>query len=191
MHGVKRERILRVLLNEPDGKLTKYRVAKEAESSIGWTMEYLKNLEGMGFVEKTRVIDPRALLIYWSEITRAPKKFDFFHPDIHQFLLGTKLEYAVTTYQGENLVNHYLFPSRIDIYIDKKEYEPWKRYITGDGLVGKGNVRLLVADEHVFYHKKRIERIWVVSMPQLLLDLKREGGVCVEAYEMMVESYVR
>jgi len=190
MHGVKRERIIRVLLNEPDGKLTKYRVAKEAESSIGWTMEYLKNLEGMGLVDKTRVIDPRALYDYWSGITRVPKKFDFFHPDINSFLEDTRLEYAITTYRGENLVNRYLFPSRIDIYIDGSEYGSWKDQITGDGLVGKGNVRLLVTDEHVFYKKMRIDRIWVVSMPQLLLDLKREGGVCLEAYEMMVERHV-
>lgn len=191
MRGVKRERILRVLLNEPSGKLTKYRVAKESEASIGWTMEYLKNLEGMDLIEKTRVLDIRSLLDYWLDITKTPKKYDLFHPDIDIMLQEANLEYATTTYRGENLVNHYLFPSRVDIYIRKEELELWKKKLSKKGLIGKGNVRLLLGDEHVFYQKKRIDKMWVVSLPQLLLDLQREGGVCQEAYEMMVEKYVR
>ena len=40
MHGEKRERVLRVILNEPGGSLTKYRVAKLAKISTAWTQEF-------------------------------------------------------------------------------------------------------------------------------------------------------
>jgi hypothetical protein len=48
-----------------------------------------------------------------------------------------------------------------------------------------------VYDDHAMYGKKKINGLWVASVPQVLIDLRREGGVCLEAYEMMVEKYVR
>lgn len=191
MRGVKRERIIRVLLNEPGGAFTKYRIAKEAEVSIGWTMEYLRSLETAGYIEGTTVVEPGALLEHWAGIARTPDRFDMFHPDPVRFLSAMDLDYALTTYRAENLTNTYLFPSRTDLYVRPEDVGAWKTAITRDGLAGKGNLRLLVADGHVFYRKRRTDGLWIVSLPQLLLDLRREGGVCMEAYEMMVGRYVR
>ena len=190
MHGEIRERIIRVLLQKPSEQLTKYRIFKEADCSLSWTMDYLKILENMNLLETTKVIDPRSLLMYWSEISKKPETREFFHPNIDSILSKTKLEYALTSYKAENLVNQYLFPSRTDLYINKDDLEKWKKDITSDGLVGKGNVRLLMSDEHVFYEKRKIDKLWVVSQPQLLLDLLKEGGVCREAFEMMVKKHV-
>ena len=49
----------------------------------------------------------------------------------------------------------------------------------------------MIYDEHVFYKKKKINSLWVASIPQIMVDLLKEGGVCLEAYEMMVKKYVR
>ena len=103
------------------------------------------------------------------------------------------MKYALTTYKAENLVNHFLFPSRTDLYIRSDDLRDWKRLITEEhkGFFGKGNLRLLVYDEHVFYNMKKRKGLWTVSIPQIMHDLKKEGGVCGEAYDMMVMKYVR
>ena len=191
MHGAKRERIIRVLLNNPEGSLSKYRVAKLTGCSIGWTMEYLKKLEEMGLVKGTHVVRPAELLDYWYSITGKPLYYDFFLQSPESFLQSIDLEYVLTTYKAENLLNHYLFPTRIDLYVHSEDLHGWKERIIKEGLVGKGNFRLLIYDDHVFYRKKEIDGLYVASVPQVLIDLRREGGVCQEAYEMMVKRYVR
>jgi hypothetical protein len=191
MHGTGRERIIRVLLSQPNGELTKYRVSKLSECSIGWTMEFLKNLERKKLIKKTRVLNVKKTFDYWVSIAYASKHFDFFISDPETFLKGVNLEYVLTTYTAENRLHHYLFPSRTDIYIRPKDFEKWKTAIVRNrGLVGKGNLRVLVNDEHVFYRKSNVQGLWVASIPQVLLDLRREGGVAFEAYEMMVKRYV-
>lgn len=186
--GTLRERIIRVILNEPVGTLSKYRVAKEARCSYPWVHEFLGKLEAMGLVNKTRVVDYAGLVGYWQKVKTKPDKKEYMYKDFLDLLKRTRLQYALTTYQAESLVQHYLFPSRIDLYIEKKDVEQWHELITIDGLVGKGNVRLLLADDHVFYGSFERHGLKIVSLPQLIVDLFEEGGVCVEAAEKLLEK---
>jgi hypothetical protein len=186
--GRVRERIIRILLNEPGGTLTKYRVAKEAECSFSWVHEFLGKLETMRLVNGTRIRDYEGLIGYWRKVKTKPDKKEYMHKDPLSLLKRTMLQYALTTYQAENLVQHYLFPSRTDLYIMEKDAERWHERITRDGLVGKGNVRLLLADRHVFYGLFEQHELKIVSLPQLIVDLFDEGGVCVEAAEKLVEK---
>ena len=183
-----RERIIRVLLNTPGGMFTKYRVAKEAGCSFSWVHEFLRNLEAMGLVNGTKVRDYKGLIGYWQKVKTKPDKKEYMHRDPFSLLTKTRLQYALTTYQAENLVQHYLFPSRIDLYIKEKDAERWHQLIARDGLVGKGNVRLLLADCHVFYGLFEQHGLKIVSLPQLIVDLFDEGGVCVEAAEKLLEK---
>ena len=185
---MKRERILRVLLNRPDGTLTKYKIAKEARSTRQWVIELLRKLEARELVRGTRVADFGGLVGYWQEVKTKPDKKEYMHRDPLGMLKRTGLQYALTTYQAESLVQRYLFPSRIDLYIKKKDVERWHELIAREGLVGKGNVRLLLADEHVFYGSFERDGLKVVSLPQLIVDLFEEGGVCVEAAEKLLEK---
>lgn len=186
--GIVRERIIRILLNEPSGTLTKYRVAKEAECSYSWVHEFLGKLEAMRLVDGTRIRDYEGLLRYWLKVKIKPDKKEYMHRDPLNILKGTRLQYALTTYQAENLVQHYLFPSRTDLYIMEKDAEQWHELVARDGLVGKGNVRLLLADCHVFYGSFEQHGLKIVSLPQLIVDLLDEGGVCVEAAEKLIEK---
>lgn len=186
--GSVRERILRVLLNEPDGSLTKYRVSKEARCSFSWVHEFLGKLEVMELVNGTKVSNYEGLVDYWRKVKTKVGKRDYMHRDPLSFLRRTRLRYALTTYQAENLVQHYLFPSRIDLYVREKDGGRWHEFIARDGLVGKGNVRLLLADSHVFYGSFERQGLKVVSLPQLIVDLFDEGGVCVEAAEKLLEK---
>jgi hypothetical protein len=186
--GTLRERIIRVLIVEPNGSLTKYKLAKKAESSFPWTHEFLNKLEALKLVKDTKVTDYPGLLNYWLQIKTKPEKKDYMHKDPINLIQKTKLPYALTTYQAETLVQHYLFPSRIDLYIRAEDMEEWHNQLTIEGLVGKGNVRLLITDTHVFYGAFKRQGLTVVSIPQLIVDLLEEGGVCTEAAEKLINK---
>ncbi len=186
--GTFRERIIRVLLVEPDGSLTKYGLAKKAQCSFPWAHEFLGKLEKSKLVAGTKVISYSGLIQYWLQVKTKTEKQEYMHKDPITLLQNTKLKYALTTYQAENLVQHYLFPSRTDFYIERNDLDEWHKLLTAEGLVGKGNVRLLTADSHVFYGSFKRQSLTVVSIPQLIVDLFKEGGVCTEAAEKLMQK---
>ncbi|RLF28785.1 MAG: hypothetical protein DRN05_03160 [Thermoplasmata archaeon] len=190
MKGKKRERILRILLKKPDGTLSFYRIAKEAKCSHVWVINFLRTLEKKRLVEKTKVVDIEGMFSYWLKISKYPLYREYNIQNPLDFLKETKLKYALTTYYAESLTQHYLFPSRVDIYIMEKDARDWHEILIEHGLVGKGNFRVLIDDEHVFYSNIRRKGVRIVSIPQLILDLLREEGVAKEAaYMLMRREY--
>lgn len=188
MRGDKQERIIRVLLNEKE-HLSRYKLASKAECSKTWIIQYLKKLERLNIVKGTKVINPIALFDVWKFIHKRPKNFrSYMVKEPLKLLKETNLDYALTTYQAENIVQHHLFPSRLDIYIKEKDLEKWHKLMTKNGLYGKGNVRVIIADEHVMYNKRKIDGLNIVSEPQLIIDLLEEGGPCFEAAEMLLKN---
>ena len=186
--GILRERVLRVLLIESRDSLTKYQLAKKAQCSFPWTHELLCKLETLGLVKGTKVTNYTGLLRYWLQVKIKPEKMEYMYRDPISLLKKTKMQYALTTYQAENLVQEYLFPSRTDLYIKTEDVEKWHKLITKEGLVGKGNIRLLTADSHVFYGSFIRQGLTVVCIPQLIVDLLEEDGVCTEAAEKLLEK---
>lgn len=186
--GEIRERVLRILLNNPSGNLSKYRVAMESGGSYPWVHELLGNLEREGMVKGTRVENFAGLIAKWRNWRIEPKIREYMLRKPLDVLRNATLGYALTTYEAENLVQNYLFPSRIDFYIDPVELPKWHKLLTKEGLVGKGNTRVLVGDLHVFYKESERSGLKIVSAPQLIVDLFAEGGVCVEAAEMLMEK---
>jgi hypothetical protein len=55
-------------------------------------------------------------------------------------------------------------------------------------IVGKGNLRVLIADSYIFYGVFKRQGLTVVCIPQLIADLLEEGGVCTEAAEKLLEK---
>lgn len=188
--GIIRERVIRVLLNEPEGKLTKYRLAKNANASFPWVHELLRRLEKQGFVRNTRVTNYSALINYWLSVKTKPQKKEYMCKDPIILIKQVQMPYALTTYQAENLIQHYLFPSRTDLYINTEDTEKWHSLITTHGLLGKGNMRLLITDPHVFYNSLKRQGLSTVSVPQLIVDLFEEGAVCAEAAEKLLKKVV-
>lgn len=186
--GYVREKILRVLLNHPQERLTKYRIVKNSGANISWVIEFLKKLEKMGLVEGTKVKDYRKLVLFWRDLRKRPEFREYMVKKPLELLKKTDLQYALTTYQAENFVQQYLFPSRMDFYINPKDREKWHRILTEDGLAGKGNTRVLIEDIHVFYNASNKNGLKVVSIPQLVVDLLEEGGPCMEAAEMLMKK---
>lgn len=186
--GYLKEHIIRTILNHPSGELTKYRLAKEALASYPWTHEYLKYLELEGFVSETRVEDYEGLVSHWLGLRIKPVKRDYMVQDPLRLLRDSSIPYALTSYQAENIVQGYLFPSRVDLYVMEDDAETWHSIMRENGLVGRGNVRVLVDDPHVFYGVKQVKELNVVSTPQLIVDLMAEGGPSIEAAELLMEK---
>lgn len=186
--GTIRERVLRILLNNPSGNLTKYRIAKEAEGTYPWVHDLLKELEQDHLIEGTSVRNYKELISRWQWWRLEPETREYMLRKPLSVFGKLDLPYALTTYQAENLVQNYLFPSRIDFYIKRSDLAKWHDALRGEGLVGKGNTRALITDEHVFYNASERGGFRIVSMPQLIMDLLAEGGVCAEAAEMLIEK---
>jgi hypothetical protein len=188
--GVKNERILRILLNNPEGTLTRYKIAKLAQAQQIQVGLLLRGFEKSHLVRGTLVTNPKELLMRWSRLRVKYESQSYMLNDILDLLKRTELEYALTTYQAETMVNHYLFPSRTDLYIRMNDFDSWHNLFVKEGaLVGGGNVRLRWYDDQVFYNSFFVNDYRIVSIPQLIVDLIREGGVTVQAAEMMIEKY--
>lgn len=186
MRGLKQERILRVLLTEPNS-LSKNELSKRANCTRQWVILFLRKLEKKKLVKKTKIVDPAELIKYWLTIHKKPKKYrEYMVKEPQKLLKKTKLDYVLTTYQAENMVHHHIFPSRTDIYIKEKDLQKWHSLLLKKGLYGKGNVRITVAEEEVTYGKRKINGLFVVSLPQLIIDLYTEGGPAAEAAEMLL-----
>ena len=191
MRGKVRDRILRVLVNNPTGLLSKYEIAKQAVATYPWVREFFLKLEEMGLVKGTKVLDYPAMLSYWQSVSIKHKYREYMVKEPLKLLKNCELPYALTTYQAENLVQNYLFPSRVDVYINADDWKQWHDIISKKGLVGKGNLRIILADEHVFYKSFEKDGLKVVSIPQLIVDLIIEGSVCVEAAELLIKKVLK
>jgi len=194
MRGRVRENILRVLLNNPNGELSKYKVAKLAGCSFPWALEVLNELEAKKLVKNTMVLDYRKAIDYWLMIHKKPLFWAYSIQDPLELLRKAKMPYALTTYAAENLIQKYLFLHRMDIYVDEKDFEKWHKLLAERGLVGGGNIRLLKETDKIFYNSFKVDGLDVISFPQLVVDLFAEGAMCAEAAEMLLKKrkeYVR
>ena len=186
MRGIKQERILRVILTE-EKNLSKNELSKRAHCTRQWVILFLKGLEKKKLVKGTKVIDSIGLIKYWLSIHERPKKYrEYMIKEPLQLLKKVKLDYALTSYQAENLIQHHLFPSRIDIYINEEDLQKWHSLLLKKGLYGKGNFRIILSEEQVKYGKRKLNSLFVVSLPQLIIDLFVEGGPAQEAAELLL-----
>jgi DNA-binding Lrp family transcriptional regulator len=187
--NIKNLRIIRILLDNPDGSLTKYKISKKAECSAPWVIEFLRNLEEKKIVKGTKVLDIDRLVDFYIQTMSKLKYIDFFVKNPIDFLKRIRLNYALTTYAAENYFTRQLFLTRYDIYVQEKDFKEWKSIIMKKGLIGKGNFRLIIAyDKKIFDESAKIKGMNIVSVPLLLIDLKHEGGVCMESYSLLKQN---
>ncbi len=190
-NNAKARRIILELLHHLDGSLTKYRLAKETETNISWVIGFLRKLEEKKLVKETKVLQVDKLIDYYLTMEKQQKHFDFFIQQPQEYFLSQKKAHALTTYAAENSISHHLFLTRFDAYVKEEDIQAWKNELFKKGLIGRGNIRLIVAyDNYIFKFTQTIKGLRVVTTPLLLIDLKREGGVCIEAYEYLVKKYV-
>ena len=188
--GIKTDRIFRILLNNPQGNLTKYRISVLAGAEQIQVSLLLRQLESKGLVRVTKVRDYNGVVMEWSKREVKLPSQRFMLKSIMEVLGHVSMKYALTTYQAEALVNGYLFPTRTDLYIRLSDFDEWHSTLVKSGaMVGGGNVTLKPYDDGVFYNSFHAnEGYSIVSIPQLIVDLVREGGVATQAAEMLIEK---
>ena len=187
--GFNKERIIRVLLNHTGDELTKYRLAQLSGASEPWTRQYTDRLEERRLIEGTEVVAPVGLYQTWLDQRIEPNQLAVSLQQPMDLLAETDLQYALTTYQAENLNQGFLFTSTTDFYIAPAEIDEWLAVVEESGLLGGGNTRIRVLDDHVFYDQQAVDGFSTVSLPQLILDLLAEGGPCEQAAQKLIDSY--
>lgn len=187
--GFKKERIHRVLLNNPDGERSRYEVAKQADVSSSWVYEYLDRLADEGIVEGAVVMDPPALYERWRETRIEPNAVRISLQQPLDRIQQAGLDYVLTTDEAEQVHQGFLFPSRTSLYVREADIDTWLDLVEEKGFVGGGNAELRSTDEHVFYNAQTLDDVTTVSTPQLIVDLLDEDGPAVEAANRLMTRY--
>lgn len=187
--GFKKERLHRVLLNHPDGDLSRYEVTQRADVSKGWAYDYIDQLESKGFVQESTVRDPEGLYQHWLETRIEPNSVRVSFQQPLSQIRETDLDYALTTYEAEQVHQGFLFSSSTDLYVREDDIPMWLEIIEQTGLIGGGNTEFRATDEHVFYNAQTVNEVVTVSIPQLIVDLLDEDGPAVEAATRLITSY--
>jgi hypothetical protein len=185
------ERIYRVLLSRRLGLPSWYRVAKEAGVAYGWAHRVLSGLEGDGLLEGREVLDPSGLFVQWAS-RRDRRVYREYHVrEPAELIEKARMDHALTGYFAENLIGHYLFPRYHEVYIREENAAAWHGLMTSQGMVGSGNVQVIIADEHVFYERQEVDGWPLVSVQQVIVDLYRTGVECAEAADQLVGRLYR
>lgn len=186
-YGSKVDRIYRILLDPQNGRKTWYSIAKKASVSYGWAYKVLKGLEERKMIKGLKLKKPREVFELWLARPDLRRFREYHVKDPKKVLTNAGLDYALTGYFAENLMGQYLFPRLFEFYIKKGDALKWHKYLSKNGLVGRGNVRVMIDDEHVFYNRRKIDGWPVVSPQQVIIDLLREGAECVEAADLLIK----
>jgi len=188
-YGSKVDRIYRILLSRDLSRPSWYRIAKLADVSYGWAYRILTTLKGDKVIDRSRVRKPKRLFETWAGRPDGRVYREYHLPDPRKVLKGAKTDFALTGHFAENQVTGYLFPRYYDLYIHEKDIVAWHRSLVKNGYVGKGNVRIFLSDEHVFFERWKVHGWPIVSIQQLIVDLIREGAECGEAADMLIGRY--
>lgn len=178
-----------MLLNHAESKLSRYEIAKEADVSTSWAYDYLGQLEKEGFVEDPTVTDPWTLYERWLETRIKPNTVRVALQQPIEKIRQSRLDYALTTDEAEQIHQGFLFASTTSIYVREDDIDDWLELVSETGLIGGGNTELRATDEHVFYNAQRVNGIITGSVPQLIVDLRDEGGPAVEAADRLLDRY--
>jgi hypothetical protein len=187
--GFKKERLHRMLLNHPNGELTRYEITQRANVSKGWAYEYFEQLESEGYIHNATVHDPGGLYAHWLETRIKPNAVRVSFQQPLDQIRETDLDYALTTYEAEQVHQGFLFSSSTDLYVRGRDIPAWLTIIEENGLIGGGNTELRATDEHVFYNTNTVGNVTTVSIPQLIVDLLDEDGPAAEAATRLVTRY--
>lgn len=187
--GFKKERLHRVLLNHPDGELSRYEITQRADVSNGWAYEYIKQLDSKGFVHEATVQDPEGLYHHWLDTRIEPNTVQVSFQQPLTRIREADLDYALTTDEAEQVHQGFLFSTSTDLYVKGDDIPTWLDIIEETGLIGGGNTEFRATDEHVFYNAQTIDDVTTVSIPQLIIDLLSEDGPAVEAANRLMMSY--
>lgn len=184
----KASRVIRCLLVNVGREWTIRQIAKEAETSVGYTHAVLATLIDMKYIERNKrqklvLLNPSTLLKRWAAFHQYDHNNQFleyytFEKEIDTFLttLEEKLKnekYAVTSLAGAWLASPHVRPIDVHLYIgNRKKAKSLSQHLNIKPTAGVGNVRMVIPyDKGAFYGSRLIRGVRVVSNVQLFVDL--------------------
>ena len=179
--------MIHTLLAHPNGSLTKYKIAKLSECTPSWALIYLKQLEEQKLIHGTTVLDANKLVDLYLTLEKKFHYVTFEVKDPATFLKSVKLPYALTTYSADHLLFGHLYIQRYDCYINPDDKDSWRdKIVEAGGLLGGNNLRLIPLP--IISTQEKYDLV-CVDNARLLIDLKREKGVCLDAYQMLLRRW--
>ncbi len=176
--------VIRVLLNEKDKKLTLRELALKANVSLGMTAKIVGALGSAGQLERKRGIAlknfERLLKAFaYCASLEENKKIEFLAPERPQYLIkkiGNLLrneDYAFTLFAATEVIAPYVAPDKVHLYILERDDKKISTMFVKEGIVpaGKGNIICYLVDKSHFYGTKEINKVKLISLPQLYADL--------------------
>ncbi|HZT40867.1 MAG TPA: type IV toxin-antitoxin system AbiEi family antitoxin [Chthonomonadaceae bacterium] len=209
LYSPKAERVLRVLLTDPDRYWKTQPLAREADVSLGQVSNVKSLLADKEWIEADsqgfRLKQPEEMLAEWANNYRYERSagYDFYslkrtghgrseiEDELAEACQEAGIPYALTFFSGAARYAPFVSYQRVHAYVagDVKEIARqlnWKEASAG------GNVRLLNPyDEGVFYAARDIDGVQIVSPVQNYLDLHNYPGRGEEAAEFLLERFLK
>ncbi len=199
LYAPKAERILRVLLTQPQQSWKTKTLAETAQVSFGQVSNVRRMLVDREWIAQTesgiRLNNPGAALDEWGRNYRfrRNKTFDYYalaevsdcEYQLAETCQGEGIRYALTAFSGAARIAPTVKYQRAIAYIsgnpDSLEAKlGWKRVESG------ANVSLLNPyDEGVFFGSSEVDGVWIASPVQIYLDLQEIHGRGQEAAQAL------
>ncbi len=205
LYSPKAERILRVLLTNPQGLWKLQKLADEAKVSLGQVSNVKKILSDREWIEpehgRIQLIKPIELLSEWAVNYDAKRNVvgDFytfktaweFEADLAEWCAKEGTEYALTGFSGAARLAPAVRYQRAIAYVDL----PPSVVAVSMGLkevTSGANVSLMQPyDEGVFYGARAVNEVWIASPIQVYLDLVGTKGRGEEAAQAILDEVIR
>lgn len=188
--------VIRVLLNERNKRLTLRVLAEKAGISLGMAVKAVNAIASCGYLEKKngiKLISWEKLLKAWSYTVsiKEHKKIEFLAAERPQYLIRKisqlliREEYAYTLFSATEIIAPYVAPDKVHLYILNDNLKKVSKIFEDGGIMQaeKGNIICYLVDKAHLYGSIDVNRIKVISLPQLYIDLTSYSGRGEEASE--------
>jgi hypothetical protein len=201
----KAERVLRVLLNNPNKIWQIQELANEAAVSLGMSSKVKRRLDTLGWIDfglrGLKLQEWEAALKDWSSKYDFKKNrvFDFYSMEsisviersLNEYCLKNNIQFALTLFSGAARMAPYTTINKVFAYVEKN-IDLLQRETSLKPVASGSNISILLPyDEGVFYGLKEYDRIKVVSPIQLYLDLKNYRGRGEEAAQFLYQQKIK
>ncbi len=196
---------MRVLLVERDKRLTRRELAVKAHLSLAMVAKITIALQSAGQLLKQRgirVLSVEKLLKGWAHTVSVHEypKMEFLAAERPQYLirkisqllgketLRGKETYAFTLFSATEIVAPYVAPDKVHLYVLKGEEKKISELFQNNGILPaeQGNIICYLVDQNHFYGTQQVQRVKVIALPQLYVDLVSYGGRGEEAAEQVL-----
>lgn len=202
---------LRQMFIKPDRKWGIRELAEASGLSPGYVSKLSKYLEELNYIrvnypqKEINLRNPKDILDDWVRAYdyRKNSEFKYFHQakspgeildKLRHIKIPEKVEYALSSQAGANLVSPYAIYHEVHIYAAEKDAVDFfvKKLDLREAERGANLIFLLPYYRHsVFYDKQKVKDLWVVSDIQLYLDLYKYPVRGLEQAEHLYEKRLK